>query len=326
MSPKRVVSEVTVTTASSDFRCAGISCYQVSSKKCSRCKSIIYCSRVCQETHWDEHKAVCKKIKKFSVKVESEVEEVRNYKDWDGSTRNLFEADVGYFWGLMDPRDYCRARYMLADAMRECAVKNNSKLALELALEHLLDLVWMTRGDNMGCRDIIPGILISLGRMQEAYDFMKWWSVTNSNSSYDWGDLELPFLDLKDEVMSESLEAFHVDKYTDAQALLDLLMIKLFVKAELKDAKDDASKELYKEIDNQTKKIDDLITKANKNLMPLLMSRDKLTDADKPDSYSHGSVSEAYHIVFNSRLAWDKFEKFMCGCPHGSCGEFNKRI
>lgn len=312
MVSKRIVSEISVeppAVSTHNYQCAAKSCFQVSAKRCKGCKSIVYCSRICQEAHWSKHKAICKKIKKWSVKVVKEVEVARNYEDFDGSRKNLFDEDVGNFWGLFETRDYCRARFFVADGMRECAMKNNSTLALEMALEHLLDLVWLTRSDNMGCREIIPSILISLGRMQDAYDFMKWWAVVGADMHYDWGDLELPYLVLKGEDMTESLEEFHVNKYTGAQTLLELLMIKMDIKVEMKELTDDASKEVFNKVDDQVKILSGLINEANDNLFELLEKRSELTDDDRPESFSSGSVDEAYNIVFNSRLAWDKFSK-----------------
>jgi len=314
MGSKRIVSQISVEppgVSTNNYQCAAKSCFQVSAKRCKGCKSIIYCSRICQEAHWGKHKAICKKIKKWSVEVVKEVEVARNYEDFDGSRKNLFDGHVGEFWGLFEPRDYCRARFFVADGMLECAMKNNSTLALQMALEHLLDLVWLTRSDNLGCRYMIPSILISLGRMQDAYDFMKWWAVAGSDMHYDWGDIELPFLDLKGEDMTEPLKEVQVDKHTNAQTLLELLMIKLDIRVEMKELTDDASKEVFSKVDSQVKSLIGLINEANENLFELLEERSELTDADKPESYSRGSVEEAYHIVFNSRLAWDKFSKAM---------------
>ncbi|TFA99787.1 hypothetical protein CCMA1212_008481 [Trichoderma ghanense] len=49
----------------------------------------------------------------------------------------------------------------------------------------------------MGLRDMIPALYIRLGRDQDAYDFIKWYATTGSESDYDWGDMSLPFLDTK---------------------------------------------------------------------------------------------------------------------------------
>jgi hypothetical protein len=39
-------------------------CGEDGGKRCSRCKSVKYCSKGCQMTHWAEHKKTCKKSPK----------------------------------------------------------------------------------------------------------------------------------------------------------------------------------------------------------------------------------------------------------------------
>lgn len=36
---------------------------KVSKKTCTACKVVCYCSRDCQMTHWNAHKALCKKLR-----------------------------------------------------------------------------------------------------------------------------------------------------------------------------------------------------------------------------------------------------------------------
>ena len=38
-------------------------------------------------------------------------------------------------------------------------------------------------------------IYIRLGRAQDAYDLMKSYATTGQDSSYDWGNIDMPFLD-----------------------------------------------------------------------------------------------------------------------------------
>lgn len=49
----------------------------------------------------------------------------------------------------------------------------------------------------MDVRDVIPALNIRLGRDQAAYDFMEWYTTTGQDSRYNWGDIDLPFLDVK---------------------------------------------------------------------------------------------------------------------------------
>jgi hypothetical protein len=40
--------------------------------------------------------------------------------------------------------------------------------------------------------------MLRLGRDQECYDFIKWWATTAERTDYDWEDMDLPYLDIKD--------------------------------------------------------------------------------------------------------------------------------
>lgn len=34
-------------------------CHKSATKRCSKCKSVWYCSRDCQLNHWKDHKPIC---------------------------------------------------------------------------------------------------------------------------------------------------------------------------------------------------------------------------------------------------------------------------
>lgn len=52
-------------------------CGKEGNKRCSRCKSVVYCSSDCQKAHWKQHKGECKYLSKSSTsnKTISELEE-----------------------------------------------------------------------------------------------------------------------------------------------------------------------------------------------------------------------------------------------------------
>ena len=37
-------------------------CGKTAETKCTACKAVFYCSKVCQKKHWKEHKFECKKL------------------------------------------------------------------------------------------------------------------------------------------------------------------------------------------------------------------------------------------------------------------------
>ena len=76
-----------------------------------------------------------------------------------------------------------RWRYALVEAL----LTEHTYAAVSAALDHLLDMLRLCRGDNMGVRDSVPALYLRLGREQECYDFIKWWATMGEQSNYDWG-------------------------------------------------------------------------------------------------------------------------------------------
>jgi len=114
---------------------------------------------------------------------------------------DVFDTCVGLFWGIQETRDYMRARFALVEALN----KVNTHASVQAQLDHLMDIMRLCRGDNMGVRDLVPALMLQLNKDQECYDFLKWWATTGEK--YDWGNLELPYLDIK------NADAFESDKY-----------------------------------------------------------------------------------------------------------------
>jgi hypothetical protein len=112
--------------------------------------------------------------------------------------------------------------------MIDCGNNNRSQPALELAVEHCLDLMWLSRGDNQGMRDLVTPLLIRLGRIQEAYDFEKWWLV-GADSTYDYGDTNLPYLSFAGENMAEEVDKLDMHDFTSAKSSANLALVKLIM-------------------------------------------------------------------------------------------------
>lgn len=96
-----------------------------------------------------------------------------------------------------------RARYAVA----ETAGSLNTQDGVHGCVGHIQDMMRLRRGDNMGLRDMIPALMLRLDRDQECYDFIKWWCTAGSQSTYDWGDMDAPYLDIKG---VHALEHVHV--------------------------------------------------------------------------------------------------------------------
>lgn len=197
-------------------------------QRCSRCKVVWYCNREHQATDRETHKRACNAIAKSRTRTEEEEQELRDFPGDMFTAPNPFETAVGHFWGVLETRDYMRTRFSHVEALLEI----NTAGAVQAALDHMMDMLRLCRSDNMGVRDLVPALMLRLDQDQEAYDFMKWWAVISEDSHYDWGDTDLPYMDIKN---ADVFEPIHKDlmrsnwlNIKHANALL-LLKVKLLL-------------------------------------------------------------------------------------------------
>jgi hypothetical protein len=161
--------------------------------RCQACQVIFYCGRNHQASDWPQHKQTCTPIKKTRNKVATEVDLLNAMPDSWMFRAKPFENSVGHFWGIVDTRDYMRARYDHVEAL----LKIKNRTAVQTALDHLRDMLRLNRSDNMGLRDLVPALYLRLDREQACYDFIKWWCTSGTESDYDWGNTDLPHLDIE---------------------------------------------------------------------------------------------------------------------------------
>jgi len=329
---KRKLSETTVSPRSTSFKCSNCS-KDDAEQRCSRCTAVKYCSKECQKEHWNSHKVFCKDIKKKMILLEKEAAPLRNFFN-----KNLFKEEVGNFMRIEQTQLYCQQRFELATAFHVCGMKNNSRLALELAVEHLLDILFLNRGDYLGVRAHIPSMLFMLNEPQEAYDFLKWWQVSHQER-YDYYNLDLPYCNLKGEDIFEDMSKLHLGK-THPQWLVSMYMVKykMFEKIE----KDKISYESfllgthprvgedspiqqiggvsvilhsikkcfspidkYETIRNQMLDILKLIDMMNRNIIPGLLNSDTLLRQPNPFYDGRGTQQDqAYAAVYFDAQHW----------------------
>lgn len=137
---------------------------------------------------------------------------------WPG---NVFETQVGHFWGILETRPYMRNRYALVEAI----LKINTFKAVETALSHIMDMLRLCRSDNMGVRSQAPALMLRLNKDQECYDFVKWWRTCDPAGNYDWGDTSLPYLNIKDADVFEPCDVF-LGRYNDLGHTVALTLLK----------------------------------------------------------------------------------------------------
>jgi hypothetical protein len=141
----------------------------------------------------------------------------------------IFEEHAGNFWGIHETRPYMRARFAVVEAL----LKVKTRAAAKAALDHILDMLRLCRGDNMGIRDVAPPIFLRLGQDQECYDFVKWWATTAQESDYDWGDMDAPYLHLKGEDIFEPID-FLKGKLTALSHTASIMLVKIRILRDLK--------------------------------------------------------------------------------------------
>ncbi|CAG8386228.1 unnamed protein product [Penicillium salamii] len=189
---------------------------------CSGCKVLPYCNRDHQIADRPAHKSACSAIRRARVKMEKEEQILRNHPGNIMMSADPFTNSVGHFWGVLETRDYMRARLTLVRAMEDV---NHSQSA-EARLNHFMDMLRLCRSDNMGVRDIVPGLMLRLNKDQECYDFIRWWQVVNEDSRYDWGNIDLPYLDVKNADVFEPVKAF-CGNFPDLSHLTCLCLLKI---------------------------------------------------------------------------------------------------
>lgn len=153
---------------------------------CSGCRAVYYCGRDYQTSDRASHKKWCQVIKKARTGLEREEQNLRDLPLSRFTPPNISETGVGHFWGINETRPYMRARYHLGDSLLNGFATIGGPIdAVQTTLDHFLDMMRLCRGDNLGLRNIIPGLFIRLRRDQKAYDFVKWYATTGKNSDYD---------------------------------------------------------------------------------------------------------------------------------------------
>lgn len=244
---------------------------------------------------------------------------------------DVFDTQVGRFWGIVETRDYMMTRFVAAKAI----LRVNNVDAVEKALSHLKDMLRLCRSDNLGMRDIVPFLHLRLGQEQECYDFLKSWLV-------DGSDGRKPNTDIRDADAFEYVDGFIPTAEPAHLVALTLLKLRLYldfrayqiddeemrssflglgnpripgrvqrpygklVKTRGKTTPSDRIPAKVEDLQSQYLKLCQAVHNANPYIWPLLVRQD--TVPTPPDSYSPGSPEEAELVVFNCKRAWYETE------------------
>lgn len=247
---------------------------------------------------------------------------------------NLFEEHAGHFWGILDTRTYMRARYALVEAL----LKIQTYTAVNAAHDHIMDMLRLCRSDNMGVRDLVPALKLRLGKDQECYDFCVWYATTGQEGDYDWGDLDLPFLDVVNADFLELVPENTLSKYGGlshtvgmallkikllftVQALRNAWMLAEKVSQEILDAicsqlvsgtlmadREDIINwgdltELIRRLQGHITMLYRAVDAQNEHFWPALLKPGRHLTA-RPNAFSHGSVQHMQIVLMYSYAAW----------------------
>lgn len=223
-----------------------------------------------------------------------------------------------------------RARFAAADAL----LKVGTSVAIQDALERFMSVLQLDRSDTLGVRHIIPGLLLQLDRVQECYDFLKWWAIVGRNRDYDWSDTTQPFLNIRNADVFEPIDIF-CSKGTSLGHLVILTLVKLSLYLDLGAYQSHSGSfgSSFEEIDRpigrlarskigilgmgiskkvkalerQYEKLCRVVHDANPHFWPALVDEGAET-LTPPSSYSRGDKDEANLVLYQCRPAWQEIE------------------
>jgi hypothetical protein len=255
----------------------------------------------------------------------------------------VFKEQVGHFWGILGTWDYMRACYGFVEIMLENFPCHQA--TVQAAVDHIMDMLRLNRSDNMGLRNLVPALMLRLGRDQDAYDFVKWWATCDPHGDYDWGDTELPHLDTRDADAFEEPE-WWTRRFLDLSHASAVMLIKLRLLFRLRDLQNTARAlqaftlpreivdrlrgellegsllagrqalasadtatlaAMIERVRNQIWALYSAVEDANANFWPLLLAiKDEDLELERPDSYSPGSPEEAKLMALYNYPAWEE--------------------
>ncbi|CAJ0545105.1 Ff.00g085780.m01.CDS01 [Fusarium sp. VM40] len=200
--------------------------------RCTGCMVVRYCSAAHQALDRNRHEKGCKIVKNTRRILDMEQEILRDDLVDASTSESIFGDDVGYLW-----TDYMNARYdMVHSLLDEFEAPGGNVEAVNEALDSLLDMLHSPRRQYMVVQDIVPHLYLRLNRDQEAYDFLKWYATTVTESDYNWEDI-LPDLDVKDaDVLEKPLDVWSNRKSFTLDHVVAATLIKVRILLDLQAA------------------------------------------------------------------------------------------
>lgn len=165
---------------------------------CTHCQAVYYCSQEHSDLDYPNHAEPCSIIRERRGTLVKEEIDLRNMPPDALTPADVFNNCRGHFWGIIETRAYMRARVALADSLIiQLGTVGGRASAVQESVDHLVELVHLSRADNLGVRDLIPGQLLRLQRDQDALDFIRFWDSVRHDPHYDYDNLDQPHLHVK---------------------------------------------------------------------------------------------------------------------------------
>lgn len=205
--------------------CTSPNCYKLQDlRRCGGCLVVWYCGTEHQHADRPRHKVSCNIVKESRAALK-EAEEALRACPGDGVAPGVpVDTAVGRFWLVASTRPYMRARNDLAAALLNLRTGE----ATEEALGHFLDMLRLSRGDNLDVRHQVPALYLRLGQDQAAYDFLFFFAQAQRDK-LEWFKVDEPFLNLEG---MDAFRPFHgefdpSELYLDLSFLVDLTLVKI---------------------------------------------------------------------------------------------------
>lgn len=178
-----------------------------------------YCCREHQISDRNNHKVDCSAVKKCKKNLEREEQKLR---------KNVPEEGADHFSEVDETHPYMLARHRLVDKLLNIRTYDAAKAAFN----HFMEMTRLCRGIN-AFQFIVPALFIRLGKIQECYDFLKWYATTGSREDYDWENMNQTYLDVRDADVFESIAEFTAES-ADVGYILPLMLIKMRLLMDIK--------------------------------------------------------------------------------------------